>query len=127
MTKDNAHKFYDEIAHHFIEYADGNMEAEMLDNLWDFLCICDDDFIESFTYTLDNSVTTEYGSAIYASPKVYLQHKNRKEVKIEIGCGGYTIFQYDCGLYHWFPCHIKSPNTSEALKMLEYFNSLNIR
>lgn len=33
MTKDNAHKFYDEIAHHFIEYADGNMEAEMLDNL----------------------------------------------------------------------------------------------
>ncbi len=127
MTKDNAHKFYDEIAHHFIEYADGNMEAEMLDNLWDFLCICDDDFIESFTYTLDNSVTTEYGSAIYASPKVCLQHKNRKEVKIEIGCGGYTIFQYDCGLYHWFPCHINSPNTSEALKMLEYFNSLNIR
>lgn len=121
MTKDNAHKFYDEIAHHFIEYADGNMEAEMLDNLRDFLCVCDDDFIESFSDTLDNSVTTEYGSAIYTSPKVCLQHKNRKDVKIGIGCGGYTIFQYDCGLYHWFPCHINSPNTSEALKTLEYF------
>lgn len=70
MTKDNAHKFYDKIAPHFIEYADGNMEAEMLDNLRDFLCVCDDDFIESFSYTLDNSVTTEYGSAIYTSPKV---------------------------------------------------------
>ena len=123
MTKDNAHKFYDEIAHHFIEYADGNMEAEMLDNLWDLLCVCDDEFIESFTYTLDNSVTKEYGSAIYASPKVFLLHKNRNDLKIEIGCGGYTI--YDCGLYHSFPCHINSPNTSQALKMLECFKSLD--
>ena len=123
MTKDNAHKFYDEIAHHFIEYADGNMEAEMLDNLWDLLCVCDDEFIESFTYTLDNSVTKDYGSAIYASPKVFLLHKNRNDLKIEIGCGGYTI--YDCGLYHSFPCHINSPNTSQALKMLECFKSLD--
>lgn len=123
MTREKANKFYDEIAPHFEEYADGNMEAEMLDNLWDLLCVCDDEFIESFTYTLDNSVTKEYGSAIYASPKVFLLHKNRNDLKIEIGCGGYTI--YDCGLYHSFPCHINSPNTSQALKMLECFKSLD--
>lgn len=123
MTKENADKFYDNIAPHFVEFADGNMEAEMLDNLWDLLCVCDDNFIESFTYTLDNSITKEYGYAIYASPKVFLLHKNRNDLKIEIGCGGYTI--YDCGLYHSFPCHINSPNTSQALKMLECFKLLD--
>ena len=35
MTREKANKFYDEIAPHFEEHADGNMEAEMLDNLWD--------------------------------------------------------------------------------------------
>ena len=125
MTKDNAHKFYDEIAPHFIEYADGNMEAEMLDNLWNFLCVCDDNFIESFTYTFDNSVTKEYGTPIYANPQIWLQHKKRKGVKIEIGCGGYTIYEYDRGLYQSFPCHINSPNTGQALKMLECFKLLD--
>ncbi|MGN1263003.1 MAG: hypothetical protein ACI4TW_03115, partial [Prevotella sp.] len=73
---------------------DGSLECDMLDNLYDILKIVDDDFLELFTYKVNNELYEEdekEGNGeppMYDNPTVTFILLRNKRIYFRVECGG---------------------------------------
>ena len=91
MTE-KAKKLYDEISDLFQE-GDGSLETDMLDNLYDILRLVDDDFLEQFTYKVNNELYEDEDEdsddeiPMYDDPTITFSLLKNKSIYFRIECG----------------------------------------
>lgn len=91
--KDKARRIYDEISQLFQD-GDGSIECEMLDNLFDILNIVDDDFLEHFSYKVNNELYEDEEDEgddeppMYDDPAVTFISLGNKRIYFRVECGG---------------------------------------
>ena len=91
MTE-KAKKLYDEISDLFQE-GDGSLETDMLDNLYDILRLVDDDFLEQFTYKVNNELYEDEDEdsddeiPMYDDPTITFSLLKNKSIYSRIECG----------------------------------------
>ena len=91
--KDKARRIYDEISQLFQD-GDGSIECDMLDNLFDILNIVDDDFLEQFSYKVNNELYEEEEDEsddevpMYDDPTVTFISLGNKRIYFRVECGG---------------------------------------
>ena len=129
MTSELKEKIYNEADATFEEYADGHLECDVLDYLYDLLTVLPDSFFEQFDISYDTK-TIEWAEEdldeydpepiTYEDPKVIFTPKKGSNYpphrKFHISCRGY---EFTHGDGEW--CNVAEDNTDAAQRFYDKY------
>ena len=123
MTE-KANKLYKAVDSIFEEHGDGSCELDTLDNYYDFLKSCDDDFLDFFDITYNTTLEedweddefNDFHGPTYEDPSVILTPKKKYSFgRIFITCRGYETC---CGFY--LPCEVNANNSEQGKRLVTW-------